>query len=1023
MFFKRQQRYSIRKYKVGVFSVFLGSFILSVPLAFSNSQANAFEPSKTEHGNAPSVVDDNEILNKVVLSEEKEIIQDPEQIAVADITNLSANDKERVLKRVLKANPQLRAEMVTVGSDGTVSVTYKDKVYVIDKTVTVRLAEKLPEGASFRDGGFVINPNGEPSNSEYEWTRGEGNVAHNSVDTKFELLKDGREIKVTVQFNPHEDAWANPLYYLTIPEKVERIIGIDTLTSEPLTGGRYKETAQGYAGDNPVSEWISENRTGSDFRSYSSKNGGQGYYKDNLDRRWYDLIGWQMGKYTSDAERRMGEDIKKETAGILVFRGGVGKFKHVFEYRAILKEPIRDISELPMMIGFKSYQNSQNFARAYMRIPVPLEVNGQSGTVWSDEPLTKPIVIGHTEGYPTSARLITNSQDTIDEVTNPALGDTINTKLKEKDVVLDAGSVILGRDNTHTSGYTVRVRVDKNGKTPAVSSPIRISAVHATDTTITKQSGQPTAENDIYGAVQATYQRGGSDVDWSKVTKEIIEVRTPTGELVDKNNLSELPEAQNNKVKVRLTLPSGHQKVVTVTVNYPQKVTATEFSNYYVWADTVTNNDFTTGNIQGVDGTVITEAHLTNGGGDVSRVQTYAQGDTVTSVFSQDNRQVTFKKGSLVRGVESTQGMSQYTLRAVAGTRDSNRAAISDRFKIAALVVTNPTTSIDKTEGEQVTAEEIKNKVFETYKGKLMEADGKVAFDVKQESIKAVIVNSDDVDTAMETTALPTSGKNNKVYVKLTTPSGQDKIVTVIVNYPEPVDTDGDGFPDVEEKEKGSNPNDATSTPNTVDTDGDGFPDVEEKEKGSNPNDATSTPNTVDTDGDGFPDVEEKEKGSNPNDATSTPNTVDTDGDGFPDVEEKEKGSNPNDATSTPNSKPHKGHHEIGVGLVTPDKPVLNLDEDSDHDGFTNREELENGTDPFDKDSHPKRYKQSGNIGVGSKDKSENVNVPNELEDTVSKSENQLPHTGEATNHLGLFVGFITLGLSGLLSKYKKDEE
>ncbi|QMI86210.1 LPXTG cell wall anchor domain-containing protein [Carnobacteriaceae bacterium zg-84] len=108
---------------------------------------------------------------------------------------------------------------------------------------------------------------------------------------------------------------------------------------------------------------------------------------------------------------------------------------------------------------------------------------------------------------------------------------------------------------------------------------------------------------------------------------------------------------------------------------------------------------------------------------------------------------------------------------------------------------------------------------------------------------------------------------------------------------------------------------------------------------------------------------------------------------------------------------------------MTPDKPVLNLDEDSDHDGFTNREELENGTDPFDKDSHPKRYKQSGNIGVGSKDKSENVNVPNELEDTVSKSENQLPHTGEATNHLGLFVGFITLGLSGLLSKYKKDEE
>ncbi|WP_163562008.1 Rib/alpha-like domain-containing protein [Granulicatella sp. zg-84] len=122
------------------------------------------------------------------------------------------------------------------------------------------------------------------------------------------------------------------------------------------------------------------------------------------------------------------------------------------------------------------------------------------------------------------------------------------------------------------------------------------------------------------------------------------------------------------------------------------------------------------------------------------------------------------------------------------------------------------------------------------------------------------------------------------------------KIVTLIVEYPDRskafievavMIVDSTNPTDV------SHPNDATSTPNTVDTDGDGFPDVEEKEKGSNPNDATSTPNTVDTDGDGFPDVEEKEKGSNPNDATSTPNTVDTDGDGFPDVEEKEKGSNP----------------------------------------------------------------------------------------------------------------------------------
>ncbi|MBF9639208.1 thrombospondin type 3 repeat-containing protein, partial [Streptococcus pseudopneumoniae] len=60
--------------------------------------------------------------------------------------------------------------------------------------------------------------------------------------------------------------------------------------------------------------------------------------------------------------------------------------------------------------------------------------------------------------------------------------------------------------------------------------------------------------------------------------------------------------------------------------------------------------------------------------------------------------------------------------------------------------------------------------------------------------------------------------------------------------YPDTKDTDGDGFPDVVEKDAGTDPNDPKSNPETIETDQDGFPDNEEKEKGTEPN--ANTPQT-----------------------------------------------------------------------------------------------------------------------------------------------------------------------------------
>ncbi|MBF9660185.1 hypothetical protein, partial [Streptococcus pseudopneumoniae] len=75
---------------------------------------------------------------------------------------------------------------------------------------------------------------------------------------------------------------------------------------------------------------------------------------------------------------------------------------------------------------------------------------------------------------------------------------------------------------------------------------------------------------------------------------------------------------------------------------------------------------------------------------------------------------------------------------------------------------------------------------------------------------------------------------------------------------------------------------------------------------------------TADTDGDGFPDVVEKDAGSDPNDKNSTPDNLDTDKDGFPDKVEKAEGTDPNDPKSVTYTQ-HRAHETL-THLVGPEE-------------------------------------------------------------------------------------------------------
>jgi hypothetical protein len=132
------------------------------------------------------------------------------------------------------------------------------------------------------------------------------------------------------------------------------------------------------------------------------------------------------------------------------------------------------------------------------------------------------------------------------------------------------------------------------------------------------------------------------------------------------------------------------------------------------------------------------------------------------------------------------------------------------------------------------------------------------------------------------------------------------------------LDSDNDGLTNLEEYKKGTNPL-------SEDSDGDNYSDKIEVDNGSNPNSKLDYPKNIDSDGDGIKDGKEKECGLDPfkDDATEdndedgltnyeecvkyrsyrlNVNKADTDGDKYSDKVEIDKGTDPSDSTSIPKS-------------------------------------------------------------------------------------------------------------------------
>ena len=167
-------------------------------------------------------------------------------------------------------------------------------------------------------------------------------------------------------------------------------------------------------------------------------------------------------------------------------------------------------------------------------------------------------------------------------------------------------------------------------------------------------------------------------------------------------------------------------------------------------------------------------------------------------------------------------------------------------------------------------------------------------------------------------------------------------------------DSDNDGMPDSWEIQYGLDPNNDDAG---IDSDDDGFTNLEEYRARTDPKDPDSHPSAAsgDSDMDRISNSDDKCPNTNSGESvdsdgcSSAQKLKDSDGDGMPDSWELANGLNPNDPGDANLDKDSEGLinlNEYSYGT----NPTI---KDTDDDLYSDKDEIDKGTDPLDPNSHP----------------------------------------------------------------------
>ncbi|NEW66523.1 DUF1542 domain-containing protein, partial [Granulicatella sp. zg-84] len=606
MFYKQKDRFSIRKFKVGVGSVFLGSFLIMPPQVLANTldtvksalvtevvsetSAGSFKKEVVEMSSDVKLYDSQTSEIKPVVSEK-----------VEKEKTITLEDFKRMTPKEIKACTIEDFEQLNLTDEIVASLSLEQqKSLSLSKNFQDynRKNLSLIERTNFRNGGPISGLIG-----GYGWNSKEGNDGNIAINAaKFEVLSfnpSSHTINVRVVFNSHHDRWKEPFYYVSIPKEVTRITSINFGTESNFTG---------WVDGNIIGDWVRGARVGDEkggTRTYTPRIGNSiGGRIDSFDERWRDVIGWHVndGNLKGDV-KDMYDSIRARTGAIFSFEVAEGNKEYYLYYTATVDNSVRSIDDLAFVAGMKSKQPvSNNYARAWFK-PVVRTTNPQpdssnsapterttTGTpkdviMWKDTPTDKDIVITTPTGNVPKIYIAENDIGTKNHEQAFYSGNTrlIEELNSAKEFVLKEGSVLTSSSKNTFDNYTKVIKIT-NGRIESgtgldVSKPFRLRTVYAPEN-ITLNIGKESTnkvefEEMILGYIKAPTDKFDKTNDISFTVEEI---RNSQGESVE--TISKI-KGKGNTIRILATINnesddfnSGVSKTITVTLNLLDKEAA-----------------------------------------------------------------------------------------------------------------------------------------------------------------------------------------------------------------------------------------------------------------------------------------------------------------------------------------------------------------------------------------------------------------------------------------------------------------
>ncbi|NEW66841.1 DUF1542 domain-containing protein, partial [Granulicatella sp. zg-84] len=543
MFYKRKDRFSIRKFKIGVGSVFLGSFLLASPQVFAHKGEYVERLAEFSSTSVDSESD-------------KDIVKLPDAVQVTK--TITFEDFKKMTLEDIKALTVEDFEVLKLTDEDIASLSpERQKALTTSKTFQSfnRKDLSLPEGFSFRDGATISGLN--TLNGSYGWTSREGNdvnVAMGGATIERLEIVNGL-VNVRVKFNGSHDNWKTPFYYVTIPKGLE-VTNIDFGSKD---GNLYNYSSETDWAENRSDHVGNEKRN---TRVYSRNgNGGNasniGNRTDrNFNERWIDLIGWHIdnSRNTTQNERNIWRNIRDRTYGILSFETEQDSKEYYLNYSARVKPgfTVNSVNDLAIAAGLKSNQvpatSNQNYARAFLKPYVPS--SNPSPTPSPSTPSSQPVNVGKADNIV----VWTNTSTDSDIVIARPTGNIPKIYLAENerkhlqagfpaDAIVDTG--------INDDGYFV-LKAGSLFKTDKVNTPMYTKVVKASNIPISEGDGlgvsNPFVISGVYAPDNMTLEYDKEKVEKFEVSDDIVKhITFPRNAYVSGNNISASLEEVYNK--------------------------------------------------------------------------------------------------------------------------------------------------------------------------------------------------------------------------------------------------------------------------------------------------------------------------------------------------------------------------------------------------------------------------------------------------------------------------------------------